>query len=142
MKSATVILAMSVLLSGCAETLARHDAEAAAQRESDARLQEQVDQSIPICDSETSCTRIWEAAQLWVQKNASLKLQTVTSVIIETYNPSDAVPGLGFTITKEPLGGGRYRIIAAARCGGMFGCEMRPISAILKFNQEVGAAPK
>lgn len=139
MKIAVAVIAACAALSGCASTIAKWDAEAAAEREAEAKLQQQVDLTIPICSSDVECARMWDAAQVWVQKNSTMKIQTVSSAVIQTYTPSFEIPGLGFSITKEPIEGGRYKIVGKSSCAGIGGCDRSPLQALLDFNTSIGA---
>lgn len=96
--------------------------------------------SIPICEGEKDCLAKWEAAQLWVAHNAGYKIQTATSVLIETYNATGGSTNLSAQVTKEPLGGGKYQIIAKLWCDNIFGCTPNAKSALSEFNKKVGAA--
>jgi hypothetical protein len=49
-------------------------------------------------------------------RSAEHGVQTATSALIQTYGPGDTDPGYGFTITKEPLGSGRHRIVMDQYC--------------------------
>ncbi len=68
--------------------------------------------SMPICDGESDCNAKWEAAQAWVIKNCSMKLETTTSMLIETYSYrlGRNIKNLAAKITKEPITNGKYRI--------------------------------
>ena len=90
-------------------------------------------------DGESDCIAKWEAAQLWVVHNAGYKIQTATNVLIETYNPGQNDTDLAARVTKEPLGGGKYRLIIKAWCNNMFGCSHDPMTAALDFNSKIGA---
>jgi hypothetical protein len=125
-----IALILAAALSGCAT---QPDPARAA------RAQD-IQRTIPVCDGERDCAVKWEAAQLWVAKNAAYKLQTVTTVLIQTYNPSRSDTGLAASVTKEPLGGGKYRILARLWCDNMFGCHPDSSDALLRFNLSVGAA--
>lgn len=97
----------------------------------------------PICIDDKDCKAKWDAAQLWVVKYSSFKLQMVTDVSIETYSPPEYSDWLAYRVTKEPLGGGKYKIVVTAYCGLNGGCEfssVRPIDMELAFNKAVGAA--
>jgi hypothetical protein len=76
-----------------------------------------------VCDS--GCASEWQRAQLWVAKHSRWKIQTATDVLLQTYNPSGYEPTYGFTATKEPLVGGKYRISLAMDCGNPLGCDSR-----------------
>lgn len=107
-------------------------------------LAERVTATIPVCDGEKDCAAKWEAAQLFVVNNAGYKLQTATSVIIETFTPPQPSPLIAMRVTKEPLGGGKYRILGAVICsnGGLIGvpCQRPPLEVLLDFNRQVAAA--
>jgi hypothetical protein len=70
------------------------------------------------CD--TNCKAVWERAQYWVATHAGMKIQTVTDVLIQTYNPGED-PSYGFIVTKQPLDGS-YRIVIQSMCQSLFGC--------------------
>jgi hypothetical protein len=76
------------------------------------------------CDS--GCKTEWERTQLWFAKHSSMKVQTATDVMLQTYNTVGSDPSYSFSATKEPIGGGRYRISVAMACGNMFGCSPAP----------------
>lgn len=66
------------------------------------------------------CPQYWERAQLWLAKHSNMKIQTSTDVLLQTYNPSSSAGSTyGFTITKEPLTEGQYKIVMEANCSGM-----------------------
>lgn len=75
-----------------------------------------------ICESQ-DCAEQWQRAQVWVVKHSHWKIQTATDVLIQTYNPTGSMPTYGFSIMKEPLGNGRYRITMSLSCGNIFGCS-------------------
>lgn len=93
--------------------------------------------TIPICDIKLDCTAKWEAAQLWVAKNAGYKIQTATNVVIETFNPTRDDTYLAAKITKEPIGSGKYKIVATLWCNNMFGCNPNKWDASVNFNKFV-----
>jgi hypothetical protein len=72
-----------------------------------------------ICE-EATCAEQWQRAQLWLAKHSNMKIQTSTDVLLQTYNPP-SVSGstYSFTVTKEPLGNGQYKILMEAPCNGM-----------------------
>lgn len=119
-----------VLVGGCATT---PDPQRLA-------MQEQINQTIPTCSGVEECNAKWEAAQLWVVHNSAYKIQTATNVLIETYNPSQHSPSLAARVTKEPQGGGKYRLLVALWCDNMFGCVPDAYAKALEFNKAVGAA--
>jgi hypothetical protein len=50
---------------------------------------------------------VWSRAQLFVSKHASMKVQTASDYILETYNPTpDALnPSYGYRVTRAIVGG-------------------------------------
>lgn len=77
------------------------------------------------CDS--SCKIEWQRAQLWLAKHSTMKVQTATDVLIQTYNPGANVAAYGFSVTKEPIvGTDRYRIQVEAVCTSWLGCAPTP----------------
>ena len=136
----TALLISLFALSGCISPEGR-----LAIQEEQRALQEKQDraiQTIPVCNGEKDCAAKWEVAQLWVSQNAGYKIQTSTNVIIETYNSRDS--GLAANITKEPLGSGKYKIVAKIWCRyesqGPYSCSPYSLDATLDFNAKVTAA--
>lgn len=101
--------------------------------------QAELGRTIPICIGETDCKAKWEAAQLWIVHNAGYKIQSATSVLIETYNPTQYDTNLAARVTKEPLGGGKYRLVIAVWCNNMFGCTPNALDTALDFNKKISA---
>lgn len=48
--------------------------------------------------------------------------------------------GIAVQVTKEPAGGGTYRLVARVWCDNMFGCRPDALDALIDFNRTVGAA--
>lgn len=132
MKTKTTLAAIlaAAMLAGCATT---PDPKRQA-------VLDEINRTIPTCAGADDCNAKWEAAQLWVVHNAAYKIQTATSVLIETYNPSKSDPGIAARITKEPQGGGKYRLLVAVWCDNMFGCIPDAYHSALDFNRVVSAA--
>jgi hypothetical protein len=77
------------------------------------------------CDG--GCKLEWERAQLWLGKHAPTKVQTTTDILLQTYNPPGNNAWYGFSITKEPLGGDRYKISADLACANMIACSPKAV---------------
>ncbi len=130
MKSKIFLFSMIivVLLNGCATTQGK---KASAQMNEFKR-------SIPTCSGAADCQAKWEAAQFWVVKNSPMKLQTATNVIIQTYNSPKNSRKLAATVTKEPLGNGKYRILINAWCDNwMWPCTPKKMDAQIHFNKYI-----
>jgi hypothetical protein len=95
--------------------------------------------TIPTCSGAEDCNAKWEAAQLWVVHNAGWKIQTQSSVVIETYNAVGSSPRIAVRVTKEPLGGGKYQFLIDVRCDNIFGCQPNSWDAALDFNRRIAA---
>ncbi|MCV2423377.1 hypothetical protein LNV47_22575 [Paucibacter sp. DJ4R-1] len=122
--------AMVAALGGCA--MKADPARAAKLQEATA--------SAPRCTGEKDCAAKWDAAQLWVVKNAGFKIQNATNVLIQTYFPTNASMALGVEVTKEGEGGGVHVIRARIWCDNFIGCERDPLDAVLDFNRKVASA--
>lgn len=94
----------------------------------------------PTCINKDDCSAKWDAAQLWVVHHAAYKIQTASNVLIETFNPGDGDTGLAASVTKEPTGAGKYKLLISLWCGNMFGCDSDPYSSALDFDKVVAAA--
>lgn len=99
----------------------------------------QLESTTPVCVDEKDCKAKWEAAQLWIVRNAGFKLQIVTDVLLQTYNATGGSPSLAVQATKEPLGGGKYKILVSISCDNVFGCVPNQWDAALSFNRTVSA---
>ena len=119
---------LTTFLSGCAGNSAEIQAKRA-----------ELERTTPVCVDEADCTAKWEAAQLWIVHNAAYKLQTVTNVLLQTYNAEPNSPSIAVQATKEPLGGGKYKIVVSVSCNNMFGCVPNQWDAALSFNRTVSA---
>lgn len=128
-KTALSLLLVTASLSGCAVQ---------QNPETQAKINE-IQRTIPTCTDEKECNVMWEAAQLWVVKNAGYKIQTATTVLIQTFNATGSKVELAAQITKEPQGGGRYQFVAKVGCDNMFGCKPNRLDALLDFNRTLNA---
>lgn len=123
-----LLIAAAALLAGCATP--------------DPALQDEARRTTPTCSAAPDCEAMWNAAQLWIVKNAGWKLQTVTPVVLQTYGPSTVTHDstrLAVTVTREP-DGAQFRIVARMSCGNPFGCTPEPLPSLVAFNRAVGAA--
>jgi hypothetical protein len=124
------IIGLCVFLSSCAGIVNDQNRIAKMER---------FESTIPICTYKADCTAKWEAAQLWIVHNSGFKLQNVTNVLLETYNPSHNSVRLAARVTKEPIGNGEYKIIIKMWCDNIFGCRPDPLDAMLEFNARISS---
>jgi hypothetical protein len=123
-----------LVLAGCVSVAQR----AQWQQQRDEAIAE-FDRTIPTCSSQAECNAKWDAAQIWVARNLTMRIATATSVLIETYGPFSI--NTGGRVTKEPWGSpGTYRIGIFVYCGNAVGaCAPRPVDAALDFNRHINS---
>lgn len=95
----------------------------------------------PQCEP-TTCAAMWQSAQVWVINNSRYKIQLANDVLIQTYTATNGDIWLGYAVTKEPLGGGRYQLIMRAGCDNPFGCQPLARDAIINFNNAMRATQR
>lgn len=89
-----------------------------------------------VCD--TGCTVAWQRAQFWIAKHSTMKVQSVSDVLVQTYNPTGSASAYGFTATREPLPDGKYRIVLQAVCSNeMIPCDVLSDDLEAAFNYYV-----
>jgi hypothetical protein len=93
----------------------------------------------PECSSEKQCAAMWDAAQIFVARNAQMKMQISTNVLIETFNPPQYGTEIAMRVMREPIGGGSYRLSARAWCNNLFGCSSDPHMLRAAFNRQMAA---
>lgn len=103
-------------------------------------LQYAINNSVPICIEGLDCSKKWEAAQIWVAKNAGNKISIVTPVLIETAE-SDSTR-LSVRVTKEMQDSATYKILFTGWCHNLFGCFPDHNKSQYDFNLFVGAYGK
>lgn len=123
-------LSLTLAITGCAMTPGQSQVDRLA-------LQARVRDTIPVCTSPTECQNKWEAAQVWIIKNAGYKIQTATSAVIETYNAVGGSTEFHMLLLKESIGDGKYQLNLAVNCDNMFGCKKEPYQAIMDFNNYI-----
>jgi uncharacterized protein YceK len=130
MKKIMMMVAVAVLVSGCA-----------GMKQEMARRQMLIDQSTPYCQGEEECKQKWAAAQVWVSQNIRYRVQMATDSIIQTMGPSRYPDQTltAATVTKEPIGGGKYKITSKMSCYSMIVCAPDPFQATLAMNDYINA---
>lgn len=128
MRKAFCAVMVATVVSGCAMT-----AENQA-------LMGRYRSSIPVCQGPEECELKWAAARRWVQNNAGLRIQNYSDDYIQTHKSGDyANTLLGVEVNKEPLGGGRYQIVARMWVNNAFSQGGIP-SKLVAFNDYVNTA--
>lgn len=127
------LLAVLFLLSGCATQ---------ERRESQAALEREFRETVPVCIEGADCDQMWSAARRWVLDNAGFRIQHYGDDYIETYNNRyNAETATWARVTKEPMGSGQSRILVELGCNNWFGCGLSPLAdAKVRFNRHVQAA--
>ena len=151
----TTAAALALLaLTGCASLAERNEeyAERRAEREQEqlerqaaerkARIESEREffETRPRCASEASCDAMWRAAQVWISRNAGMRLQIATDAILETYAPEPSGARLAVRVIREPRDDGESVLTVSTWCGNPFGCMTDPHEAALDFNRTVSAA--
>lgn len=126
-RSVAASMIASTVLFGCATSPAMQAKQAEFRR------------TIPTCSGTEDCNAKWEAAQLWVVRNAGWKIQTQSTVLIETYNAVGSSPRIAVRVTKEPLAGEKYQFIVNVWCDNIFGCQPDSWDAALDFNRQISS---
>lgn len=95
--------------------------------------------TIPVCSSDAECKAMWEMAEVWVVRNADYKIQSKTDIQISTFNSNDS--GIQVNVLKEPIGGGKYQIVATVMCGALAAefCTKHPAFLSVDFNKTLNA---
>ena len=100
---------------------------------------EQIEQTRPICAKGADCDAKWEAARHWVFNHAGFNVQTANNELIDTYFGGDSDERPVIRVTKEPIGGDKFKIVVSIRCTNFFGCVPNQWNEALAFNQAIGA---
>ena len=131
MQRSLVAIAFALALNGCATT---------GQSNANQTKANIFQATIPVCEGAADCQAKWEAAQFWVVKHSPMQLQVTTNVTIQTYNsPKDSLK-LAASVTKEPLGNGRYKILINAWCDNwMFSCNPNKMDAQIHYNNYINS---
>jgi hypothetical protein len=123
--AASVVLVVAAALQGCSTRY-----KEASDRDSVVASQ------VLQCNGAEQCSVYWRRAQLWVATNSRYPLVTNTDTLLIT-EPRYAEMWFGFTVTKEPQGGGREEIRMQPGCGNRFGCVSHPDTQIARFKRYV-----
>lgn len=128
MKAKAAAIALSVAVSSCAMTAENQALMARARA------------TVPTCTGESDCELKWAAARRWVQNNAGFRIQNYSNDFIQTYKSGDyANTDLGVEVSKEPLGGGAYQIVARMWVNNAFSQGGIP-AKLVEFNGYVSTA--
>lgn len=102
-------------------------------------LIDEYDRTIPECEGAADCTGKWEAAYNWVIETPSYGIRVANENRIETYDADSTRAGTELRVTRESLGGDRYRFIVDIDCFANRGCPPYWETRI-DFNRVVGSA--
>lgn len=120
-------LALAAVLGGC-------QVPAATQA-----LIDEYNATIPVCEGAADCEAKWQAAYSWVLDTATYTIRVASPDRIETYNADNTRAGTAVQVTREALGGDRYRFLVNVDCFAIYGCP--PIwETRIDFNRIVGRA--
>jgi len=94
----------------------------------------------PTCDGAADCQAKWDAAQEFLAKRAGLAIRVATSTLIETDDPKYERALIVMKVTKVPLEGGRFQLVAEARCNFATSCRPRARRLVADFNSYIPRA--
>ncbi len=78
------------------------------------------------CNGPEECKLIWERASYFVATESRWQVIALTDNLIETEGVPRGYYPLAYSIAREPMGKGRYRIMTQSWCGvGPNGCRPR-----------------
>lgn len=100
---------------------------------------ERIEQTRPICVKGADCDAKWDAARHWVFNHAGFNVQTANNDLIDTYFGGDSDERPVIRVTKEPIGGDKFKIVVSIRCTNFFGCVPNQWNEALAFNQAIAA---
>jgi len=90
-----------------------------------------------VCAGDSQCKLYWDRANFYVNSNSRYKIQTANDNLIQTFSPTGGSTNLGYNISREPLGSGKYRIWIKTWCDNMFGCYPDQREEVAKFKMYV-----
>ena len=102
-------------------------------------LIDEYNRTIPVCEGTADCNAKWEAARNWVVNTPSYGIRVSNENRIETYDADSTRAGTAIQVSREPLGGERYRILVNVDCFAIDGCPPYWETKI-DFNRSVGNA--
>lgn len=76
-----------------------------------------------ICQGPEQCATYWQRATFYISTNSRFKIQTANENLIQTFTPTGGTTSPGYMVTREPLGGGAFRLWVKVACDNMFGCH-------------------
>lgn len=104
------VFAAATLLTGCSMLTQPRPADLSPE------LQTAFDTPL-YCTGEKECKLMWERAIYFVSTSSRWPLISQTNNLIETEGVPKDYYGLAYSIVREPMGEGRYRIATQAWCG-------------------------
>ncbi len=75
------------------------------------------------CSAGKDCDAKWARAIDWVKANSSYDIQTSTDMSVVTAGPYPHTQYSAFTLTRQPLAHGLFRIAMASKCDDTFQCD-------------------
>jgi len=85
-------------------------------------LIDEFNRTIPVCEGTADCSAMWERARNWVNTTPSYAIRVANENRIETFDADSTRAGTAIQVTREPLGGDRYRLVVDIDCYALSGC--------------------
>ena len=125
--STIALCLLAVLLSGCATTTPRDQA--------------QISEAAPVCYNKSDCQAKWSAATDWVLKHSRMKINIYSSDLIMTDDPASDSPYLAYLVKRQStLQPGVYTIEINIWCNDVWGCDSAIKAGRADFNRFVNSA--
>ncbi|WMD22254.1 hypothetical protein RAS12_07700 [Achromobacter seleniivolatilans] len=77
------------------------------------------------CTGESECKLMWERAIFYISTTSRWQLRVQTNNLIETEGVPANYYALAYSVAREPMGEGRYRLASQTWCG-LKGFQCRP----------------
>ncbi|OXE36921.1 MAG: hypothetical protein CGW95_04880 [Phenylobacterium zucineum] len=94
-----------------------------------------------VCEGPDQCEKMWFSAQKALTMLSTMRIRFQSESRIETFRPS-GYGRVGGSVTKEPLGEGKYRIAFEPECYTNAECENLRPRALKLFDDFISPLPK
>lgn len=129
----TVVILVLGLLSGCATT-----SMLKLTPEEQTYLEKAKAFPLEFTIPKSEADEAWGRAQSFIGRFSSMKLQTATDFVIQTYNPASPAVDFGYYVTKTPMGD-KVQITVQCNTGNMFaGADANTNAHILAYYIKTG----
>lgn len=125
MKKIVVIFITAFLLQGCLEKKNPITDDAIFQK------------TVPVCDSEELCARMWDMAGEWVKKYSPQGIKEYEDDVIQSAEKGFGFDDLEIEVRKVKIAEGKYKIMIDVLCNPIMSSCKAERKNILAFNQKL-----